>query len=87
MSDHTDRACGRRFPLHRVVNFAYTAEAGRIAFYVHGAMAGKKYELMRQNARCSFEMDIPLKLDCLYEKKDVTMRYKSVMGAVAIDLP
>ena len=29
-------------------------------------------------------MDIPLKMECIYEKKDVTMRYKSVMGTAII---
>lgn len=37
-------------------------------------MSGKKYEM------CSFEMSIPIQIDCLVEQKDVTMRYKSVMG-------
>ncbi len=30
-------------------------------------------------------MDIPLQMDCVYEKKDVTMRYKSVMGTADIE--
>lgn len=29
-------------------------------------------------------MDIPLEMDCIVEKKDVTMRYKSVMGTAEI---
>ena len=72
------------------MNFAYTVtddpENGRqIAFYVHGAMAGRKYGLMKQNRKCSFEMDIPLEMDCITEKKDVTMRYKCVMGRADIE--
>ena len=39
---------------------------------------------MTRNPRCSFEMDIPLEMDCIVEKKDVTMRYKSVMGKADI---
>ena len=72
------------FPYIVPLNFAYTVEAKQINFYVHGAMAGRKYELMKKNGKCSFEMDIPIELDCIIEKQDVTMRYKSVMGMAAI---
>ncbi len=72
------------FPYIVPLNFAYTVSGNRIEFYVHGAMAGRKYELMKTNGICSFEMDIPLKMECIVEKKDVTMRYKSVMGTAVI---
>ena len=72
------------FPYIVPLNFAYTVSEQQIEFYVHGAMAGRKYELMNKNKRCSFEMDIPLEMDCMVEKKDVTMRYKSVMGTADI---
>ena len=39
---------------------------------------------MNRNGKCSFEMDIPLEMDCMVEKKDVTMRYKCVMGTADI---
>lgn len=68
------------FPYIVPVNFAYTVSGGQLALYIHGAMAGRKYELLRQNPVCSFEMDLPLGMDCIYEKRDVTMRFKSVMG-------
>ena len=72
------------FPYIVPLNFAYTVSEKQIEFYVHGAMAGRKYELMNRNRKCSFEMDLPLGMDCMVEKKDVTMRYKSVMGTAAI---
>ena len=73
------------FPYIVPVNFAYTVDENQqIKFYIHGAMAGRKYELMQKNQKCSFELDIPLEMDCIYEKKDVTMRYKSVMGTAEI---
>lgn len=68
------------FPYIVPVNFAYTVEGTQIYLYIHGAMAGRKYELLSKNPNCSFEMDIPIQMDCIYEKKDVTMRYESVMG-------
>lgn len=72
------------FPYIVPVNFAYSVEGQKICFYIHGAMAGRKFELMNRNKKCSFEMDIPLEMDCIVEKKDVTMRYKSVMGTAEI---
>ena len=72
------------FPYIVPLNFGYTVSDEQIEFYVHGAMAGRKYELMNRNKKCSFEMDIPLEMDCMVEKKDVTMRYKCVMGTADI---
>ena len=72
------------FPYIVPLNFAYTVKNGQINFYVHGAMAGRKYELMRKNGKCSFEMDIPLGMDCIQETQNVTMRYKSIMGTAGI---
>ena len=68
------------FPYIVPVNFAYQVQDGTLYLYIHGAMAGRKYELLQKSPLCSFEMDIPLKMDCIYEAKDVTMRYQSVMG-------
>lgn len=73
------------FPYIVPVNFAYTVNGRQVELYIHGAMAGRKYELLRKNPVCSFEMDIPLNMDCIYEKKDVTMRYKSVMGKAKVE--
>lgn len=68
------------YPYIVPVNFAYRMIDGQLFLYIHGAMAGRKYEMLRKNPECSFEMDIPLQIDCLAKQKDVTMRYKSVMG-------
>lgn len=73
------------YPYIVPVNFAYTVEGEKICFYIHGAMAGRKYEMLQKNPYCSFEMDIPIELDCIVEKKDATMRYKSVMGKVDVE--
>lgn len=73
------------YPYIVPVNFAYTVDGDEINFYIHGAMAGKKYEMLTHNPYCSFEMDIPLEMDCIVEKKDVTMRYKSVMGKCKVE--
>lgn len=68
------------YPYIVPVNFAYRTDGKQLYIYIHGAMAGRKYEMLVKNPKCSFEMDIPLQMECIKEKKDVTMRYKSVMG-------
>ncbi len=73
------------YPYIVPLNFGYTIEGGQIYFYVHGAMAGKKYGLMKEKGVCSFEMDCAHKLELLPAAKNVTMRYKSLMGKAAIE--
>lgn len=73
------------FPYIVPVNFGYTVEGKAICFYIHGAMAGRKYEMLKKNPYCSFEMDISMQLDCIASEKDVTMRYKSVMGKCKVE--
>lgn len=72
------------YPYIVPMNFAYEVKGDQLYLYVHGAMAGRRYELLRQNPVCSFEMDKPLYMDCITEMKDVTMRYLSVMGKATV---
>lgn len=72
------------FPYIVPVNFAYTVRGQEVTFYIHGAMAGRKYELLTRKPLCSFEMDIPLQIDCIAETKAVTTRYRSVMGKASV---
>ena len=67
------------------VNFAYTVEGTQICLYIHGAKAGRKYELLRRNPLCSFEMDLPLGIECIAAAGDATERYKCVMGTAAVE--
>ncbi|MBR1749336.1 MAG: pyridoxamine 5'-phosphate oxidase family protein [Ruminococcus sp.] len=72
------------YPYVVPLNFAYRVIGGRPELYIHGALAGRKYELMKKNRKCSFEMDIALKIETIPDKKDVTQRYKCVMGKADI---
>ncbi len=72
------------YPYIVPLNFGYRVEGEQIYFYIHGAMAGRKYELMNKLKKCSCEMDVPLKIECMPERKSVTMKYKSVMGKANI---
>lgn len=73
------------FPYIVPVNFAYTIEGEQICFYIHGAVAGRKYELMKKNGVCSFEMDCDHQLVVKEEEREATMYYKSVMGRASIE--
>ena len=74
------------YPYIVPLNFSYTVEGEQIAFYIHGAMAGRKFEMLTKNPVCSFEMDVNHGLKCLPEKGDVTTRYASVMGKARAEL-
>lgn len=74
------------YPYIVPLSFGYELEGKQIYFYVHGALAGKKADLMRQNKKCSFEMDCAHVLELIPKAKDVTMRYKSFMGKADIEL-
>ena len=73
------------FPYIVPVNFAYTIEGEQIFFYIHGAVAGRKYELIRRNGVCSFEMDCDHELVVKEEEREATMYYKSVMGRARLE--
>lgn len=74
------------YPYIVPMNFNYEViDGNQLNFYIHGAMAGRKYELMQKNKKCSFEMDVPLKIDYLYDCHDITMRYESVMGTAELE--
>lgn len=76
---------GDNYPYIVPLNFGYEIEGKQIYFYIHGALAGRKYELMQKNGVCSFEMDCGHRVEFLYEEKEVTMRYKSLMGKAEIE--
>lgn len=74
------------YPYIVPMNFGYEVIDKQITFYVHGALEGRKIELIKKNKVCSFEMDCAHKLELIYKVKDVTMRYKCLMGKASIEL-
>ncbi len=52
----------------------------KIVLYFHGAAEGKKYELMKEDNRASFEMDCSHRLITDEEHGNCTMEYESVIG-------
>lgn len=62
------------------MNFGYQMEDGKLTFYMHGALAGKKLDLIRANPKVGFELDcnhklIEGKVACQYG-----FAYSSVVG-------
>lgn len=62
------------------MNYGYTFEDGRLTFYIHGAVEGYKYEMIKKTPRVSFAMECDLesfegKVACQYG-----MAYSSLLG-------
>lgn len=74
------------FPYIVPLSFGYEFDEEQIYFYVHGALEGKKVDLMKSLGKCSFEMDCGHQLELLPQYRDVTMRYKSLMGKAEVKL-
>ena len=60
------------------VNFGM--EPDGLTLYFHGAMSGKKYELLAQNTCVSFEMDCETQLVLNTADHECSMIYESVIG-------
>ncbi len=39
------------------MNYGYAFEDGKLVFYIHGALQGRKLDLIRQNPNCCVEME------------------------------
>lgn len=77
-------------PYMVTMNYGYTMDEGKLTLYVHGAMAGRKMDVMKANPKVFIEMEcnmIPLEgnVACQYG-----MAYSSIMGtgtAVILEKP
>ena len=62
------------------MNYGYTRENGKLILYLHGALRGKKLDMIRANPKVFFEIDCDLmpfegRVPCQYG-----MVYSSIMG-------
>lgn len=76
----------KEYPYILPLNFGMKEENGKIVLYFHGAMEGKKYDLIRNNPKASFEMDCGHRLVINDEKMSCTMEYESVIGQGIIEI-
>lgn len=62
------------------LNYGYTMEDGRLILYMHGAKAGYKLDLMRNNPKVFFEMDCDVQPFDGEKPCQYGTSYASVMG-------
>lgn len=68
------------------VNFGYEERQGKYIFYFHGAMEGKKLDLIRKNPRVSLCMETAQGLISGDSAQHFSYRYASVMGQARAEL-
>lgn len=68
------------YPYILPLNFGMEVVDGSVILYFHGAVEGRKYEIIKKDNRASFEMDCAHKLILDEEQKNCTMEYESVIG-------
>lgn len=64
---------------------SFGMEPDGMTLYIHGAMTGRKYELLAQDARVGFEMDCTHGLVLDDADHSCTVQYESVIGWGVID--
>lgn len=62
------------------VNFGMEVTGQTVTLYFHGALEGRKYELMARSPRAAFEMDCETVLCSDRAAGNCTMAYQSVIG-------
>ena len=68
------------------LNFGYAVSGGRLVFYFHGALSGKKLDLIAKDPHAAFELDCGHALITNEEKGDISMLYQSVIGKGVIEM-
>ena len=70
------------------MNYGYTLEEGKLVFYLHGALRGKKLDMIRANPRVFVELDCDREPFVGEKPCQYGLVYSSVMGrgtAVIVD--
>lgn len=68
------------YPYILPLNFGVEIKEEQVVLYFHGAIEGKKYDLMEKDNRVSFEMDCGHQLITREDQGSCTMTYESVIG-------
>lgn len=76
------------FPYIVPLNFGAEVRGEQVYFYFHGAMKGKKLDLIAKDNRAAFEMDCDHRIVLDKEQRgcSCTMGYASVMGHGTIEI-
>lgn len=73
------------YPYIVPLNFGMEVLGGKVTLYFHGAVEGRKYELMERDNRVCFEMDRAHRLVTEEDTGNCTMEYESVIGRGRIE--
>lgn len=74
------------YPYILPLNFGMLVKEDSIELYFHGALEGRKYELIGRDNRASFEMDCGHQLVTDEEQGSCTMNYESVIGRGFVEI-
>ena len=74
------------YPYIVPLNFGMDVKDEIVTLYFHGALEGKKIDLIKKNNRASFEMDCGHHFILYEERMSCTMGYESVMGRGTIEI-
>ncbi len=74
------------YPYILPLNFGMEVQEGTIVLYFHGALEGKKYDLIARNNHAAFEMDCDTQLLTILEDGNCTMNYESVIGQGIVEI-
>jgi hypothetical protein len=78
--------CDQDRPYIVPVNFGYDWLESGLVLYVHGAMEGRKIDIIRQNNQVCFEMDWRHELKLADLACDCSMNYESLIGEGSIEI-
>lgn len=68
------------FPYIVPLNFGLDVQDKQVYLYFHGALEGKKIDLLKQNPKVTFEMDCDHNFIFYDDRMSCTMGYESVIG-------
>ena len=74
------------YPYIVPLNFGFQVEKDMPVLYFHGALEGKKYELIEKDNRASFEMDCGHQLILDKAQGNCAMEFESVIGQGYIEM-
>ena len=74
------------FPYIVPLNFGMEVKDGQVFLYFHGAMKGKKLDLIQKDNRATFEMDCEHNFIWYVERMSCTMGFASVIGHGTIEI-
>lgn len=74
------------YPYILPLNFGIDIKDDKIELYFHGAIEGKKYDLIKKDNRAGFEMDCGHELVTDSVSGSCTMNYESVIGRGHIEM-